>query len=615
MARAPAKRAPWSRTKAARRARVELSPDLKWAAGITAAILRDCHPWQREGVIDPAAYVSFLVGRGGAKTTTMRARALIKAITLPRQMLGFAAITADHARELNWDKLKDACDAYGIRSTTTNVVAKVPDVSFLDTKMRMTCNRTGSVYRLRGVEDKKDAEKFRGFPQADFAADECGSFSPELLGYLIEDCASPRMGEGLALPDGWLELLARDGLDLDDPEVEAAIAEMAPQIGEKRGGSVVLGSTPPAVLRGLFYDVTREGSDQHRPYADRDKVSVDGTPLYPNWIGYSSHFWTLKQVVELPNADDYPALQANWKRALENKARKGWSDEHPTWQREYLGRWSADNTATVFRYLPFKDNKPWNEWNPFGEQYLEGLQQLKVAIAALPKDVGTFHYAVAQDKGSRDPFACNVFAFAPRDPEKTIWHVYAFEQQGMYARRNAELLLGPDRNTEKPAGIYGVIGWPDGAIIDADHAFIDEMKNTYGVTLQKAEREANYKFGAIELVNGDLIDGRIKILKGSPLAKQIGELQWKPDDNGNPREDKALANHSTDTLVYGRRLIATMFESGVVADESGASGAPGTPAPPAGYVDPMGLDGSDPQDETEYLLADDTYDQDGWGNG
>lgn len=581
-----------------------------WAAGITQAILRDCHPWQRDGVIDPWSYISLLVGRGGTKTTTKRARALIKLITLPRQMLGFAAITADHARELMWDKLKDACEAYGIRTTTTNVVSRVPDVTFLDTKMRLTCNRTGSVYRLRGVENKGDAEKFRGFPQAEMGIDECGSFSPELLGYLAKTCVSPRLGEGLTLPAGWLELLADPVRDVDDPEMAAAIAELAPRIGKDRGGVLVLGSTPPAVLRGLFYEVTREGSDKHRPYADRNKRKEDGSLVYEGFRGYSSHFWTLKDVIELPNADDYPALQANWARALENKLLEGWSDEHPTWQREYLGRWSADNTATVFRYQPFKDGEPWNEWDPWGEAGpVEGVQMLRTTLPVLPQDVGTYHYVVSEDMGSRDPFACNVFAFAPRDPLKRMWHVFFFERTRMYARDNADLLLGPEHNTDKPAGIYGVIGWPDGAIVDADQAFIDELRNVYGVTLVKAEKKMDYKFGAIELVNGDLIDGRIKILKGSPLAKQIAELQWKPDENGNPREDKALANHSTDTLIYGRRMIATLFESGVIDGEGGA-------AAPA-YVDPQGLgDGSDdPADDDDSLLASATYDEDGWGNG
>jgi hypothetical protein len=478
----------------------------------------------------------------------MRARALIKLVTLRKQMIGYAATSADQARDLNWNKLKDVCEAYGIQTTGSN-----PDIIFSDTKMLATCTRTGSIYRLRGVEDRRDAEKFRGFPQAEFQVDECGSFPPALLEYLLNSCVAPRLGEAEALDGG-------------------------------RGGAICIGSTPPAVLMGEFYEVTREGSTRHRPYAKRNE------PEFANWRGYSSHTWTLKDVVDLPDSRElYPALVANWETALLEKADKQWSDDHPIWMREYLGQWSADNTATVYRYRPHVDGVEWNQWDPFGERYLDGLLGLKAAIGALPKDVGEWHYVVAMDMGSRDPFACNVFAFAPADKTRRIFHVGAFERTGMYGKLIAELLIGAELDTGKPGGVLGVIGWPDGMIIDADQALIDELANVYGVRVAKAERKMDQKMGSIELVNGDLIEGRIKILKGSPLDKQIRVLQWKPDEYGNPREDKAQANHSTDTLVYARRMIATLFGSGAVTSE---------PVRPHVYVDPMGL--AEPEDRGEF---------------
>jgi hypothetical protein len=145
----------------------------------------------------------------------------------------------------------------------------------------------------------------------------------------------------------------------------------------------------------------------------------------------------------------------------------------------------------------------------------------------------------------------------------------------MYARPIAQLLLGEDPNAsngcrepDRPAGLLGLTGWPIGAVIDGDQNLIDELANVYGIRFVKAQRQAEYKFGAIELVNGDLVDGRIKILKGSPLEKQATILQWKPDDFGNQREDKAQANHSTDTLIGARKLIATLFDTGAVVQEA-----------------------------------------------
>jgi hypothetical protein len=95
----PAK--PWSKAKAAARV---VTPDQRWAFEIGRRMLLDCHPWQRDAVIDPANRISLLVGRGGAKTTTKRVRAIIKVLLLPNQYVGYAATSADQARELNWDQ-------------------------------------------------------------------------------------------------------------------------------------------------------------------------------------------------------------------------------------------------------------------------------------------------------------------------------------------------------------------------------------------------------------------------------------------------------------------------------------------------------------------------------
>jgi hypothetical protein len=563
--------APHAHVKAARRV---LSPDEEWSAAIRERIEADCHPWQLAAVQDPARRISLRVGRGGAKTTTMRARALIKIVTLREQRFGYAATSADQARDLNWDKIKSSCEAYDVRSTPgaawssgsgSRAKAAPPDVTFLDTKMIMTCHRTGSVLRLRGVEDKRDAEKFRGFPMAEFDIDEAGSFPPELLEYLVDQCVAPRLGEALALDGG-------------------------------RGGCLLLGSTPPSQLRGMFYEVTRHGSSRHRPYAQRE------LPEFDNWRGFSSHSWTLKDVYDLPDAvERYPALVANWEEALVEKAEKGWADDNPIWLREYLGEWSADNTAMVFLYRPHADvdgeSVEWNQWNPHGAQFIEGLEGLRKAIAALPRDDSgkamQWCFAYGCDTGgTRDPFACNVFAFSPQDKQRRIIHVFGIERMGMYARPIAQLMLGAEESSsngcyspDRPQGLIGLTGYPVGMVIDSDQNLIDELANVYGLRMVKALKPAEYKFGAVELVNGDLADGRIKILKGSPLEKQMATLQWKPDDFGNNREDKAQANHSSDTCIYTRKLIAHLFESGSVTQDSGRPDAVRKGA----YKDPQGL--------------------------
>lgn len=509
---------PWAKVKAAARV---LTPDERWAAELADRVLADAHPWQRNAVEDPASRVSMLVGRGGTKTTTMRIRGLIKIMKIRRGIVVYCATSRAQAEELMWFKLKDMVEAYGV----------TPEFSFLDSKLRMTCLRTGATYRLFGVEDKRDAEKLRGQPFDEVQADECGSWEPRLLEHFVDRVVAPRIGE--------------------------------------RHGAIVLGGTPPPYHSGenLFYDATRLGSDQHRAYADRDK------PEYLGWLRWSSHAWSLKDVVDLPDSDlRYPALVANWTEALQQKDRKQWGDDNPVWMREHLGLWAADQTDRVFDYRAHVDGAEWNQWDPFHGQRVDGVAALETAIAALPTDVGTWHYVLAMDMGSKDPFACNVFAFAPLDAKRRMFHVFAFERVEMYAKPIAELLIGPDLNTDQPGGIFRYTGWPDAMEMDADLATLNELSNVYGLRIKKAEKKADYKFGAIELVNGDLVEGRIKVLKGSPLELQLGQLQWKPDEYGTMREDKAQANHSTDTLVYARRALANLFETGAVeADQPAAS--------------------------------------------
>lgn len=497
--------------------------------------------------MDPSLRITLCVGRGGAKTTTMRARAIIRLITLRRQKIGYAAGSKEQARLLNWDKLKEACDAYEIRTTVTSSVVKEPDLHLLEASMTATCNRTGSQYHLRGVEDKRDAEKFRGYPLAEFEVDEAGSFPAQLLEYTVDQCVAPRLGESLALPPGWLEFLAGDD-DMDE----------LPEWTEHRGGAIVMASTPPAQLHGIFYEATRQGSEMHRPYRDRE------LPEHADWIGYSSHNWTLRDVVDAPNAKTlYPALVANWATALLEKQRKGWGDDNPIWLREYLGIWAADNTTHIFRYRPHDaDGAPWNQWDP-----VKGA----AGVAVLPDGYSDWQYGYGMDLGSKDPFACNVFAFSPSDPKRRIWHVFGYERREMYAQEIAKLLVGEDAVSsmmrgsglpDKLGGLYGATGWPAAVVADLaglGGAVIAELANVYGIRIKAAEKKD--KFGAFEIVNGDLVDGRVMIMKGSILEQQLISLQWRPDEYGNPREDKAQANHSTDSFIYLRTELGRLFDA------------------------------------------------------
>lgn len=509
--------APWSQVKQLRRV---LTAIPEWAKEFIARLRAACHPKQLGAVDDPALYLTVLCARGGGKSTCAMVRLLITMMKKPRARCVFIAVTKEHATDIIWEKLKATVEKAGIEAV------------FNETKRTCTLVKNASVLKLAGADDKKEIDKLRGIPFDGVVIDEAASHLPQLLENLVDRVIGPRLGER----DGWLMMIG----------------------------------TPGHILAGLFFDATRPGSEYHRPYAEADdfgdatqaiegeEPDVDDEAGQSDWL-WSSHGWTLEE-----GAAYVPAMAKLWAAALAKKKRKGWSDTHPVWMREYRGLWSADDTDNVFKFRPYLDDgAEWNVWQP--EEFD------KFGLAKLPKRFAAFSevlYVVAIDMGHKDPCAVNTFALAPADPQKEILHVYAFERKGFYARPLAQLLLGEDMDHEQPEGLFGALGeWPTGLVGDIDDAVLAELANVYGIRIVQAKRKRELKVGAIELVNGDFVPGKIKILKGSPLAMQLTTLQWAEDEFGVLKENKAQPNHSTDTLVYGRQLIAVLFESGAIDGE------------------------------------------------
>ncbi len=482
-------------------------------------------------------FITALVGRGGGKTTGDKARKVKRMLLTPRAKCVYVATTRPQAEILMWGPLKDTFESLGFRLGE--------DVIFNETKLWCTLVCNGSVLRLVGADDKRETDKLRGQPFHEVTIDEAASFPPKLLEDLLDRVIGPRLGD--------------------------------------YNGTLCMIGTPGHVLSGPFYDYTRPGARSeagkplHCPYADRH------LPEYAGWTGYSSHAWNLRDdIMVIPDAAErYPSLVGVYKRALLNKENKGWGDDHPVWMREYLGKWAADDTTSMFRYRAHltgeaatersvPDGTAWNQWDP---PRVGPMQIAELPKGADGKERTDWHYAYGFDMGHSDPFAVTVFAFSPSDTTRTLYHVYSFEKTKMYARPIAQLLLGTDdtRPTgccshEKPLGLFGSTGWPVGMVADMTHLggnVLEELSQVYGIRIEPAEQKG--KFAAVELFNGDLVDGRIKILKGSTLEKQLLELQWQPDEFGRLKEPRGAANHSVDSAIYSRRLIAHLFDTGSVA--------------------------------------------------
>ena len=123
--------------------------DHTWAFAIQQRLVEDCHPFQRDAVLDAALRVAILAGRGGGKTVVLRVRALCKMVAIPRARIIYAATSRPEAERLNWEPLKELIDQLGLRDEFT----------FNEGKLRCTCKRTGATYQLVGIDDKKEDRK------------------------------------------------------------------------------------------------------------------------------------------------------------------------------------------------------------------------------------------------------------------------------------------------------------------------------------------------------------------------------------------------------------------------------------------------------------------------
>lgn len=512
----------------------------RWST-LVERVVNDCHPEQRDFVLDPSRYIVGVVGRGGGKTTGGRARFVRRLLTTPRARCVYIAKTKDHARRLMWVPLKELFKQLGFRPRV--------DLTYNETSLTVTIHRTGASLWLVGADKPADMEPLRGETFHEVGIDEGASHADSLLTDLIRSILGPRLLCAL-----W-----------------------------------VIG-TPGKRLKGLFYEISRRGSKLSRPWKERED------PAYANWRGWSLHKWSLKSAIEATRERPIPALVDLYNIQQAEISDQGLSDDNPVKRREYDGEWAADDFVNVYRYrihvagdaavaAGVPDGTLWNQWAPEREGPLQ--------IAKLPKTFNDWCHIIALDLGFSDPTAFNVFAFSPSDTTRTIYHRLCIERRAMYAQSIAHLLIGAELNHERPSGIIGAIGeWPNGMVADSAHqmaeAILAELANVYGITIERATKGYRYKLGAIDLLNGDLVDGRLKVLANSELETQMLDLQWAESRAGEPMERKDQPNHSTDCALYARGMI-TQFLSAAhdVPDIKPDPSSPGyePPMPDAGSAD------------------------------
>ncbi len=281
---------------------------------------------------------------------------------------------------------------------------------------------------------------------------------------------------------------------------------LKPALSDRLGSLVVIG-TPGNILSGPFYEATVTDKPHERAPTVRYWPSRSEHKGKFTW---SFHSWTSKQNTAMPQI---------WADAVRLKEERGLLDEDPIWLREYLGQWCPSDSLLVYRYADGR-----NSWVPDNESQF-GLPSGHV-----------WKYVLGMDIGFNDSTAIVVAAYSDTNPN--LYHVYDFKQPHL----SVDSIEKAVRETIARFGDFEGMVADTGGLGKTVVATLNER----GLYFEAAEKREKYDH--IELVNSDLLSGRIKVLSDSYLASEMALLQW--EDSTYKKEDKSTDNHACDAFLY-----------------------------------------------------------------
>lgn len=425
------------------------------AASIDASLFDKQRAFDTDGARRKAAFCT----RRAGKTDYIPKKLVKRALQQPGSERVFLGITRTRARELLWRPLTALNERYRLGIDMREQLAE----------LRF---RNGSVVRLRGADDIKEAGKGRGDKLWSVDIDEAQIYAPGVLRELVDDVYGPTL--------------------------------------EDVGGELCLYGTPGIICAGKWYGIT------HPVPGHRE-------------AGWSVHQWSVL---------DNPFMSHMRERLPQLKAERGWSDDNPTWLREWCGRWVNDTSALFYRFDEVRNTHDLPESHFLGRQWT---------------------HVVGWDLGLRDEMALVAWAFCEEDPN--VYEAHSWKKSGV----TSDFVMGEVKKLEargyrfqrKVADTGGL-----GALV------VEEVGQRTGVHFEAAKKTD--KGAHVELFNDDLQTGRVKLRRGSAYAQEIAVLpkdpRSVPDETAKareevggqpatkwPEEDPRFPNHCCDAGLYAWR--------------------------------------------------------------
>jgi len=169
-----------------------------------------------------------------------------------------------------------------------------------------------------------------------------------------------------------------------------------------------------------------------------------------------------------------------------------------------------------------------------------GLVYPTPEISIIEKAPECSDHILGIDYGFTDSTAFCILGW--REHDKTVYILESFKQAGLTPSAAAEIALDLEKRY-RFAQIVGDIG-------GLGKGYAEEARSRFGLPIIPADK--NNKRGYIDLLNGDLANGHLKIVRGSnaDLIQEMRELPW---DKERKHPEPGFEDHLCDAMLYGWR--------------------------------------------------------------
>ena len=432
-------------------------------------------PWQEALAYHQRGFVNSkakrrvaLCSRRAGKSHVIAVWLLLGGLESPNSLSVYVAQSRALARKILWSALQQLDREFDIGLHFGEI----------DSQLTITMPNGHQIW-LAGCKDAGEIDKFRGPYYKRVVIDEAQSYGP------------------------WLK-------ELVDEVFEPALLDL--------NGDIALTGTPCPIPAGLFYEAsTGDGPIEkwethswtciNNPYIQRRTDDVT------------------EEMLEDPNHQNPGAIEYLEKKLKDNN----WTEDHPTYMREWRGMWIKDVGALVYPY----DSRKNSYWK-------------------LPVDDedNEWRTAIGLDVGYEDSTAWVIAKYRMDLPTIYIYEVHKEDKTiPSYVAMRTKAFM-EQYNTNEVVIDAGGLG----------KGYQMEMAERYGVFAENAEK--NKKRAFQESIKGELISGNIKYhpQRCSALLDEMSVLQW---DETKEKESESFDNHCCDAMLYVYRSIINWYRPNV----------------------------------------------------